>query len=71
MSSEKPHAPVTNAAVESLAHCITEAADQIDVLRDAIDELRENFAWAVQNNRLSRCTCPVLKRMAANPTSPD
>ena len=71
MSPDKPHAPVTNEAVEDLVRCITEAADQIAVLREAIDELRVDFSWAVQNKRLSRGACPVLKRMAADPTAAD
>ncbi|MCH7688643.1 MAG: hypothetical protein IH899_18500 [Planctomycetes bacterium] len=39
--------------------------------RDAIDEFREQFTWAVQNERLSPAACPVLKRMAADPTAAD
>jgi hypothetical protein len=71
MTPENSDSPVTTQAIDNLALSVTEAADQIAVLRDAIDELRDNFTWAVQNKRLSAGVCPVLKRMAADPSATD
>jgi hypothetical protein len=71
MTPENSDSPVTTQAIDNLALSVTEAADQIAVLRDAIDELRDNFTWAVRNKRLSAGVCPVLKRMAADPSATD
>lgn len=71
MTPENSDSPVTTQAIDNLALSVTEAADQIAVLRDAIDELRDNFTWAVQNKRLSAGVCPVLKRMAVDPSATD
>ncbi len=40
-------------AIENLSNCVTELTSQIEVLRNVLDEIREDFAWAVQNGRLS------------------
>ena len=75
--SPKPSAELMHVqieAIENLASCVTELTGQIEVLRNVLDEIREDFAWAVQNGRLSTGQLPrpfVLKRMAADPTAPD
>ena len=71
-SAELMHVQIE--AIENLASCVTELTGQIEVLQNVLDEIREDFAWAVQNGRLSTGQLPrpfVLKRMAADPTTPD
>lgn len=57
-----------------LASSVEALADQIEVLRDAIDECRVELAWAVQNGKAVivavPCTeCSTVKEMAADPSS--
>ena len=69
---KNPHSPDTNQAGGNLANSITLLADQIAVLREAIDELRDDFSWALNNFRPAELPQHVIvKRMAANPAAHD
>ena len=73
MPTEKPESPATNQVVEDLVSCVSELVDQVAILREAIDDLREEFAWAVQNGRVPQQLSPpfLLKSMPKDPTAPD
>lgn len=66
--------PLTAHDLDRLTESITELSDQVEVLRDVLDEIRSDLQWAVQNERL--VALPIVcmehfavKRMAADPTS--
>ena len=52
---------------EELAESVENLTEQVTVLREAVDDLREEFTWAVRNNRtVVWPTVPVLKRLDRN-----
>ena len=69
--TEVPAAPVLTdgSQLERLIEVVEEDADQIEVL----DEIREQFQWAVRNAERFRCPASVvhLTSMPADPLAPD
>lgn len=57
--------------IDRLSDSVTELSQQVAVLRDILDEIREEVSWAVRNDRVLVATVPVLKRMAVDPTTDD
>ncbi len=55
----------------TLSGTVQELTEQVLVLRNAIDDLREELAWGFRNTQFSGVSPPVLKRMAPNPTASD
>lgn len=54
-----------------LSESVDELTQQVLVLRNAIDDLREELAWGFRNNRVPGLSAPVLKAMAHNPAASD
>ena len=64
--------PLDGDSIESLTASISHLSQQIEVLRNVLDEIREDFSWAVRNNGVSlQPRSFVLKRMALDPTAAD
>ena len=59
-------------AVERLIEAVNGVAEQMQLLWNTIDEIREEFAWALRNDRLT-CSPSVMHvtSMAADPCAPD
>jgi len=55
--------------IERLIDAVETVADQIEVLRNVIDEIREEFQWAVRNKRLAPHVVHVTS-MAKDPLDP-
>lgn len=55
-------------ACEELTQAVRNLADEVRVLRDVVDEMRELLSFEQRNAHHSR-TPSVLKRMALDPTS--
>ena len=55
--------------IERLIDAVEAVAGQIEVLREAIDEIREEFPWAVRNDRLPPHVVHVTS-MAKDPCDP-
>jgi hypothetical protein len=49
---------ITSSAVENLDLTIRDLADQLQVLREVLDEIREDVSWATRNERL--VALPIL-----------
>lgn len=47
-----------------LTESITELSDQVEVLRDVLDEIRSDLQWAVQNERLVALPIVCVKHVA-------
>lgn len=56
--------------IERLIDAVEEVAAQIEVLRQVIDEIREEFQWAVRNNRMAPHVVRVTS-MAKDPLDPE
>ena len=59
-------------AMSRLADGVERVGDELRVVRDVLDEVREEFVWAVRNDRF-RCPPHIvhLTSMAANPLAAD
>lgn len=58
--------------VDRLADAVEEVAGQLEVLRQVLDEIREDFQWAVRNDRFrSEHPCAPLTSLPADPLAPD
>ena len=55
---------------EHLADSVEDLNQEVRVLRDAIDELRETLQWISQNNGVEQ-TYSILKAMGRNVNDPD
>lgn len=66
----KKNAPDENPQIARLIDAVEEVAEQLQVLREVIDEIREEFQWAVRNNRL-RCPPMHITSMPKDPLAPD
>ena len=55
--------------IERLIDAVEAVADQIEVLRNVIDEIRDEFQWAVRNHRLAPHVVHVTS-MAKDPCDP-
>jgi hypothetical protein len=79
-SARPPAAPPTGnddvrsleAKVDALALAIERVADELRVIREVMDECREHFEWAVNNDRL-RCPPTVMHvtSLPKDPLAPD
>ena len=54
MTRSKRPAEAAGPHTEQLAEAVNKLADQLQVLREALDDFRQIFKWAVQNDKL-RC----------------
>lgn len=59
-------------SITDVTDAIHDLKEELRVLRMVLDELREDFAWALQNGRLADHPPPpaVIKRMPLDPTLP-
>ena len=55
--------------IERLIEAVEAVANQIEVLRNVIDEIRDEFQWSVRNNRLAPHVVHVTS-MAKDPCDP-
>ena len=62
-----PRESITSAAVENLDLSIRDLADQLQVLREVLDEIREDVSWATRNERL--VALPILCDLHGIPLS--
>ena len=61
-----------NGELATLTGAIGRLSDQVQVLREAVDDFRTDFQWAVHNRPSMKVPRPsVLKRMAADPCALD
>lgn len=57
--------------LERLSESINHLAEQVEVLREAIDEVRELYRWALDNRQdASPVQGAILRRMARDPCDP-
>lgn len=68
--------PLTAHDLDRVTESVTELAQQIEVLRDVLDEIRTDVQWAVQNQRVvvlpMECIESIaVKAMAVDPLSPE
>lgn len=64
-TKESPAGHNDDAVVEVL-HTLTQ---ELRVLRDVLDEIREQLSWSLRNDHFHRGNCPVLKQMSRDPTA--
>ena len=59
--------------IAELTSAVRELAEQVEVLRNVLDEMRDQLSWALRNDAFSDGLPrpSVLKRMAADPTASD
>lgn len=72
MPKGKPPTPSVASEIAELRRAIERLADEVRVLRDAVDEARDEFTWAARNDKL-RCPLPltVLTSMPLDPLAKD
>lgn len=54
--------------LERLTAAVESLCDEVRVLREAIDELREEYTWAVRNHRLG--SAPLVVHVTSMPADP-
>jgi hypothetical protein len=76
-ASPTPAAPTDDlrsleAKVDALTAAVERVGDELRVIREVMDECREHFEWAVNNDRL-RCPSPALHitSLPKDPVAPD
>lgn len=68
MPPRKTDSPTGDNDVVEVLHLLTE---EVRVLRDVLDEIREEMSWSIRNNSDRRNECTVLKQMGRDPTADD
>ena len=53
MAKKRPSAPAESTPEHPLACQLERLADEVQLLRTVLDEIRSDFQWAVQNGRIS------------------
>ena len=64
------NAPSADQCNDDLAGDVSKLADEINLLRIAIDELREELVWAVRNGRTASTSAPRDRHIASLPLDP-
>ena len=63
---------INEATAEHLTESIDGLSQHVEVLRNVLDEIREDFSWALRNDRLPIVLeSAVVHRMALDPSDPD
>lgn len=76
MPPRKEHSSAESDEVALLRDEVTDLKNQVRVLSDILDEIREELQWVTRNGlpvqvKEPLSPVPVLKRMAADPCAPD
>lgn len=72
MPKGKPAARPVREEVAELRSAIEQLSMEIQVLRQVLDELRDDYGWALQNSKIRSLPPPfVLTSMPADPLSRD
>lgn len=70
MTNRRTESP-TGRDNEVVADAIFALSQELRVLRDVLDEIRENLVWGLRNDRLGGVDAGVVKQMAADPSGDD
>ncbi len=64
----------TGELIEDLQQTVEELSQEVHVLRDVLDEIRDDFRWALRNGHPTpehELQHPILKKMALDPSATD
>ncbi len=64
----------TGELIENLQQTVEELSQEVHVLRNVLDEIREDFSWALRNGHPTpehELQHPILKKMALDPSATD
>ncbi len=72
MPKGRPYTSPLATEIAELRQAVERLADEVRVLRDVLDEARDEFTWAARNDKLGGALPPtVLTSMPLDPLSKD